>query len=147
MAANLGGGVPETEGGPVRHIPVLLPEVLSALDLAPGQVALDGTFGAGGYTSAMLDAGAQDIALDRDPTAIAGGRELAAASGGRLTLIQSQFSRLAEHAPAGGLDAVVLDIGVSSMQIDEAERGFSFQRNGPLDMRRSSAGGYAADGG
>ncbi|CAD7037814.1 16S rRNA (cytosine(1402)-N(4))-methyltransferase RsmH [Pseudorhizobium halotolerans] len=145
MAANLGGGVPETEGGPVRHIPVLLPEVMSALDLAPGQIALDGTFGAGGYTSAMLDAGAQVIALDRDPTAIAGGRELVAASGGRLTLIRSQFSRLADHAPASGLDAVVLDIGVSSMQIDEAERGFSFQRNGPLDMRMSAEGVSAAD--
>jgi len=145
MAANLGGGESEAEGGPVRHIPVLLSEVLAALDLAPGQVALDGTFGAGGYTSAMLDTGARVIALDRDPAAIAGGQKLVEASDGRLTLIHSQFSHLAEHAPADGLDAVVLDIGVSSMQIDEAERGFSFQRNGPLDMRMSGEGVSAAD--
>tara|TARA_R110002020_G_scaffold47690_9_gene135725 strand:- start:4886 stop:5911 length:1026 start_codon:yes stop_codon:yes gene_type:complete len=145
MAANLGSGHPEAEGGPVRHIPVLLSEVLAALDAKPGQVVLDGTFGAGGYTAAILDAGASVIALDRDPTAIAGGQVLVEASAGRLTLIQTQFSRLDEHAPAEGLDAVVLDIGVSSMQIDEAERGFSFQRNGPLDMRMSGDGVSAAD--
>jgi 16S rRNA (cytosine1402-N4)-methyltransferase len=145
MAANLGGGKPEAEGGPVRHIPVLLSQVLEALDPQPGHFILDGTFGAGGYTSAILQAGASVIALDRDPTAIAGGRAMVEASAGRLTLIHSQFSDLAEHAPAEGLDGVVLDIGVSSMQIDEAERGFSFQRNGPLDMRMSGAGVSAAD--
>jgi 16S rRNA (cytosine1402-N4)-methyltransferase len=145
MAANLGGGKPEAEGGPVRHIPVLLSQVLDALDPQSGQVILDGTFGAGGYTSAILQAGADVIALDRDPTAIAGGRAMVEASAGHLTLIHSQFSDLADHAPAEGLDGVVLDIGVSSMQIDEAERGFSFQRNGPLDMRMSSSGVSAAD--
>lgn len=145
MAADLGGGFSDADGGSVRHIPVLLSEVLAALTPKPGQVILDGTFGAGGYTSAILAEGADVIALDRDPNAIAGGQGLVAASGGRLSLIHSRFSELAEHAPAGGLDGVVLDIGVSSMQIDEAERGFSFQKNGPLDMRMSASGVSAAD--
>jgi 16S rRNA (cytosine1402-N4)-methyltransferase len=145
MVANPGGGSSEAGGGPVRHIPVLLREVLAALEPSSGKVILDGTFGAGGYTSAILDAGADVIALDRDPTAIAAGQALVAKHGGRLKLIHSRFSALADHAPEGGLDGVVLDIGVSSMQIDEAERGFSFQKNGPLDMRMSAAGVSAAD--
>ncbi|WP_112973939.1 MULTISPECIES: 16S rRNA (cytosine(1402)-N(4))-methyltransferase RsmH [unclassified Rhizobium] len=145
MAANPGEGSTDAGGGPVRHIPVLLNEVLTALEPAAGKVILDGTFGAGGYTSAILSGGAEVIALDRDPTAIAGGQALVDAHGGRLKLIHSQFSRLADHAPAGGLDGVVLDIGVSSMQIDEADRGFSFQKNGPLDMRMSASGVSAAD--
>lgn len=145
MVTEQGGGTSEADGGPVRHIPVLLSEVLAALDPAPGKVILDGTFGAGGYASAILDAGADVIALDRDPTAIAAGQSMAAAAGGKLKLIHSRFSQLAEHAPAGSLDGVVLDIGVSSMQIDEAERGFSFQKKGPLDMRMSAAGVSAAD--
>ena len=145
MAANPGGGSTEAGGGPVRHIPVLLKEVLAALEPFSGKVILDGTFGAGGYTSAILGAGADVIALDRDPTAIAAGQALVAAHGGHLKLIHSQFSQLADHAPDGGLDGVVLDIGVSSMQIDEAERGFSFQKSGPLDMRMSAAGVSAAD--
>ena len=145
MAANLGGGLTEADGGPVRHIPVLLKEVLGALEPMAGKVILDGTFGAGGYSAAILSAGADVIGLDRDPTAIAAGQPMVQASAGHLTLIQSQFSQLADHAPPGGLDGVVLDIGVSSMQIDEAERGFSFQRNGPLDMRMSSSGVSAAD--
>ncbi|MGK6312130.1 16S rRNA (cytosine(1402)-N(4))-methyltransferase RsmH [Neorhizobium sp. DT-125] len=145
MVANPGGGTTEPEGGPVRHIPVLLEEVVRALDPRPGRLILDGTFGAGGYSSALLAAGAEVIALDRDPTAISAGQALADISGGRLKLIHSQFSRLADHAPEGGLDGVVFDIGVSSMQIDEAERGFSFQRNGPLDMRMSKDGVSAAD--
>ena len=145
MTANSGEDDNLSGGGPVRHIPVLLSEVLEALAPKPDQIILDGTFGAGGYTSAILETGAQVIALDRDPNAIAGGQALVAAHAGRLTLIHSQFSRLDAHAPAGGLDGVVLDIGVSSMQIDEAERGFSFQKNGPLDMRMSGAGVSAAD--
>ncbi|KQQ61478.1 MULTISPECIES: 16S rRNA (cytosine(1402)-N(4))-methyltransferase RsmH [Rhizobium/Agrobacterium group] len=145
MAANSGGRSSDAGGGPVRHIPVLLREVLTALEPAPGKLILDGTFGAGGYTQAILDQGADVIALDRDPTAIAGGQGMVAANGGRLSLIQSKFSNLASHAPAQGLDGVVLDIGVSSMQIDEAERGFSFQKNGPLDMRMSASGVSAAD--
>ncbi|MBB6506958.1 16S rRNA (cytosine1402-N4)-methyltransferase [Rhizobium soli] len=145
MSANPGEGQTEPEGGPVRHIPVLLHQVVEALQPLPGKVILDGTFGAGGYSSALLAAGADVIGLDRDPSAIANGQGLVAAHAGRLSLIQSQFSQLADHAPEGGLDGVVLDIGVSSMQIDEAERGFSFQRNGPLDMRMSSNGVSAAD--
>lgn len=145
MAANPGGGSSDAGGGPVRHIPVLLSEVLAALEPGPGKVILDGTFGAGGYTAAILDAGAEVIALDRDPTAISAGQALVAAHAGRLTLHHTQFSDLADYAPEGGLDGIVLDIGVSSMQIDEAERGFSFQRNGPLDMRMSGAGVSAAD--
>lgn len=144
MIEKLGGEGAEN-GGPVRHVPVLLAEVLAALEPAPGKIILDGTFGAGGYTSALLAAGANVIALDRDPTAIAGGQAMASASGGRLSLIHSEFSRLADHAPAEGLDGIVLDIGVSSMQIDEAERGFSFQKTGPLDMRMSATGVSAAD--
>jgi len=145
MSANPGEGQTEPEGGPVRHIPVLLHQVVEALQPLPGKVILDGTFGAGGYSSALLAAGADVIGLDRDPSAIANGQALVAAHAGRLSLIHSQFSQLADHAPEGGLDGVVLDIGVSSMQIDEAERGFSFQRNGPLDMRMSSNGVSAAD--
>ncbi len=146
MTANLGGGTnPDAEGGLVRHIPVMLAEVLEALEPAAGKLILDGTFGAGGYTAAILEAGANVIALDRDPTAIAGGRTLVEASKGRLSLVHSEFSRLADQAPAQGLDGIVLDIGVSSMQIDEADRGFSFQKNGPLDMRMSASGVSAAD--
>ncbi|MEZ2132315.1 MULTISPECIES: 16S rRNA (cytosine(1402)-N(4))-methyltransferase RsmH [unclassified Sinorhizobium] len=145
MAANPGGGSSDADGGPVRHIPVLLKEVLAALEPAPGKIILDGTFGAGGYSSAILAAGADVIALDRDPTAISAGQAMVAAHGDHLRLIHSQFSELAAHAPEEGLDGVVLDIGVSSMQLDEAERGFSFQKSGPLDMRMSAAGVSAAD--
>jgi 16S rRNA (cytosine1402-N4)-methyltransferase len=145
MVTDQGGGTSEADGGPVRHIPVMLAEVLAALAPAPGKVILDGTFGAGGYTSAILKTGAEVIALDRDPTAIAAGQSLVAAAEGRLKLVRARFSELADHTPEGGLDGVVLDIGVSSMQIDEAERGFSFQKQGPLDMRMSGAGVSAAD--
>ncbi|WP_337266994.1 16S rRNA (cytosine(1402)-N(4))-methyltransferase RsmH [Oryzifoliimicrobium ureilyticus] len=145
MVTNPGGSSADASGGSVRHIPVLLNEVLQALRAAPGDIILDGTFGAGGYTTAILDTGADVIALDRDPTAIAAGQSLVEAYKGRLTLVQTQFSHLADYAPSGGLDGIVLDIGVSSMQIDEAERGFSFQKDGPLDMRMSGAGVSAAD--
>jgi 16S rRNA (cytosine1402-N4)-methyltransferase len=145
MVANLGDGISEADSGPVRHIPVMLGEVLASLAPFPGKTILDGTFGAGGYTRAILGAGANVIALDRDPNAIAGGQDLVAEFDGRLSLIASRFSQLAAHAPDGGLDGVVLDVGVSSMQIDEADRGFSFQRNGPLDMRMSASGVSAAD--
>jgi 16S rRNA (cytosine1402-N4)-methyltransferase len=139
------GSESDAIGGSIRHVPVMLAEVLEHLAPAPGAVILDGTFGAGGYTRAILEQGASVIALDRDPNAIAGGQALVAEFSGSLTLKHSTFSRLDDFAPDGGLDGVVLDVGVSSMQIDEAERGFSFQRNGPLDMRMSSDGVSAAD--
>ena len=137
-------------GGPVRHVPVLLAEVLAALAPQAGGRYLDGTFGAGGYSRAILDAApdATLLGLDRDPSAIAGGADLVAAMAGRLTLSQANFGELAEEAERfkmAPLDGVVLDIGVSSMQIDQAERGFSFRFDGPLDMRMSSSGQSAAD--
>jgi 16S rRNA (cytosine1402-N4)-methyltransferase len=132
------------------HIPVLMEEALDVLALKAGGRYLDGTFGAGGYSRALLEREpkATLLALDRDPSAITGGAGLVAAMGGRLTLAEARFGALAEEAERfkmAPLDGVVLDIGVSSMQIDEAERGFSFQRNGPLDMRMSAEGVSAAD--
>jgi 16S rRNA (cytosine1402-N4)-methyltransferase len=130
-------------GGPARHIPVLLEEVLETLQATSGQVIIDGTFGAGGYTRAILAGGASVVAIDRDPDSIAAGRALERASEGRLELVQAPFSSLDQHAES--VDGVVLDIGVSSMQIDQAERGFSFRNDGPLDMRMAKFGLSAAD--
>jgi 16S rRNA (cytosine1402-N4)-methyltransferase len=141
-------GTPEAKGdrrGTRAHVPVLLPEMLAALTPGAGQRFIDATFGAGGYTAALLDA-APDVhvlAIDRDPTAIAGGQALVADGGGRLTLVQGRFSELEALAETAGFvpaDGVVLDIGVSSMQLDTPERGFSFQADGPLDMRMASPG-------
>lgn len=131
------------------HIPVLLDEVIASLAIQPGETHVDGTFGAGGYSRAILASGADRvIAFDRDPDAIAEGAALVAESGGRLTLVQRCFSEmdtaLAEQGIAA-VDGVVLDIGVSSMQIDRAERGFSFQADGPLDMRMAQSGMTAAE--
>ncbi len=129
------------------HIPVLLAEVVAALAPAPGERHVDATFGAGGYTRAVLATGAQVIAFDRDPDALAAGRALEEGEAG-LTLVASDFSRLAEELDARNLapvDGVTMDIGVSSMQLDQAERGFSFQSDGPLDMRMSREGPSAAD--
>lgn len=131
-------------GGPARHIPVLLAEVLDALRPEAGQTIIDGTFGAGGYTRAILEAGGNVVAIDRDPTAIAAGRAMEAEFSGRLRLVEGPFSALDQYVE-GTVDGVVLDIGVSSMQIDEAERGFSFRHDGPLDMRMSGKGASAAD--
>jgi 16S rRNA (cytosine1402-N4)-methyltransferase len=131
------------------HVPVLLDEVIAALAVAPGETHVDGTFGAGGYTDAILRKGAARVyAFDRDPDAIKEGEALAASSGGRLTLVPERFSRMRQALTARGVDAVdgvTLDIGVSSMQIDRAERGFSFQADGPLDMRMAQQGESAAD--
>lgn len=137
------GSDAEAGGGPARHIPVLLDEVLAALSPVEGEVIVDGTFGAGGYTKAILARGANVVAIDRDPDAIAAGRGLEAQSGGRLRLVQAPFSELDRHVEA--VDGVVLDIGVSSMQLDQAERGFSFRADGPLDMRMAQSGPSAAD--
>lgn len=131
-------------GGLVRHIPVLLQEVLDKLQPRAGQTVIDGTFGAGGYSRAILEAGANVVALDRDPRAIADGQQMVEAFGGRLRLVESVFSEL-DHAVAEPVDGVVLDIGVSSMQLDEAERGFSFRSDGPLDMRMAATGPTAAE--
>ncbi|MFK4794391.1 16S rRNA (cytosine(1402)-N(4))-methyltransferase RsmH [Sphingobium sp. ZW T5_29] len=131
---------------PDRHIPVLLDEVLDALAINPGEVHVDGTFGAGGYSSAMAARGAQVFAFDRDPDAIREGQALADANG--ITLIEGEFASmdvlLAERGVAS-VSGVTLDIGVSSMQLDRAERGFSFQSDGPLAMTMSQSGMSAAD--
>lgn len=136
-------------GGPTRHIPVLVHQSIAALGVRAGGVYLDGTFGAGGYTQAILATeGARVIALDRDPGAIAGGAELVAQSGGRLQLVQARFGDMASAVRGCGVekvDGVALDIGVSSMQFDEAARGFSFRFDGPLDMRMEQKGPSAAD--
>ena len=133
---------------PRAHEPVLLAEVVAGLAPVSGETHVDGTFGAGGYTRALLDAGANVIAFDRDPDAIAEGQALVDEAGGRLTLVAERFSFMAEalaDRDVDGVDGVTLDIGVSSMQLDRAERGFSFQGDGPLDMRMSQAGQSAAD--
>ncbi len=140
MTDAIGGG---TAPGPAApHIPVMLAEVIGALAPKPGETFIDGTFGAGGYTRAILDTGASVIGVDRDPDAIANGRSLEAASGGSLRLVHGPFSQLDDYADQ--VDGVVLDIGVSSMQIDQAERGFSFRFDGPLDMRMAQSGHSAA---
>ncbi len=136
-------------GGPARHIPVLLTEVLHALDIREGGLYLDGTFGAGGYTQAILETpGTRVLAFDRDPDAIAAGQALVEKYDGRLMLEHAQFSTCVDVAARRGLsafDGATFDIGVSSMQLDEAARGFSFRFEGPLDMRMSQSGRSAAD--
>lgn len=124
------------------HISVLLDEVVEALSAKPGETIIDGTFGAGGYTRAILATGASVVGFDRDPTVLRFAEGLPA---DRFRLIQDRFSQMAEHFEPRSVDGVVLDIGVSSMQLDEAERGFSFMRDGPLDMRMSDTGPTAAD--
>lgn len=131
------------------HIPVMLAEVLATLDPKPGEVYLDGTFGGGGYTRAILERADCTIwAIDRDPQAIARGAVLASAFPGRLHLVEGRFGDLLAlpgSRGVDGLDGVVLDLGVSSFQIDDAARGFSFRMDGPLDMRMGGAGPSAAD--
>ncbi len=130
------------------HIPVLLNEVVAALAVRPGEIHVDGTFGGGGYARALLAAGGRVIALDRDPEAIARARVLADEFEGRLDVVEGRFGdmdRLLADRGVNQVDGVVLDIGVSSMQIDEAERGFSFSKDGPLDMRMEQSGPTAAD--
>jgi 16S rRNA (cytosine1402-N4)-methyltransferase len=124
------------------HKPVLIDEVVEALQPGPGTTVIDGTFGAGGYTRAFLAAGAHVIAFDRDPTARRFAEGLPA---DRFRLVQARFSEMAEAAGEAAADGVALDLGVSSMQLDEAERGFSFLRDGPLDMRMGADGPTAAE--
>ena len=134
--------------GAAPHVPVLLDEVIEALAIAPSERHVDATFGAGGYSRAMMAKGATVIAFDRDPDAIAEGRAVVEASEGRLILVEAPFSALDRELEARELapvDGVTMDIGVSSMQLDRADRGFSFQADGPLDMRMSQDGPTAAD--
>jgi 16S rRNA (cytosine1402-N4)-methyltransferase len=132
-----------------RHVAVLGREAVEMLSPRAGGTYVDATFGAGGYSRAILGvAGTRVIGIDRDRTAIAGGFDLVDRSDGRLTLIEDRFSHLAEICAAEGVhavDGVVMDVGVSSMQLDEAARGFSFRLDGPLDMRMGQSGPTAAD--
>lgn len=132
------------------HIPVLLDEVVAALAPAPGALIIDATFGAGGYTRRLLESGATVHAFDRDPDAIAAGQGWAecAEHPPRLVLHPRRFSELVKGMASSGIGAVqgvVFDIGVSSMQLDQAARGFAFSSDGPLDMRMSQEGESAAD--
>ena len=132
-----------------RHTPVLGRQAVEMLSPRDGGIYVDATFGAGGYSRAILGTpGARVIGIDRDRTAIAGGFDLVDRSGGRLTLVEDRFSNLTEVCAAQGtpgVDGVVMDVGVSSMQLDEAGRGFSFRNDGPLDMRMGEGGPTAAD--
>jgi 16S rRNA (cytosine1402-N4)-methyltransferase len=144
-----GSGLPAVAGGPARHIPVLARQVLAFLRVQDGGVYIDATFGAGGYTRAILDAAdTRLVGIDRDPTAIALGAGLVESSEGRLTLVEENFSALdsvARDCGFAAVDGVALDLGVSSMQLNEAGRGFSFRLDGPLDMRMGASGPSAAD--
>jgi len=140
-------GQPQSTAG--QHIPVLLNEVIDALAPQDGETYLDGTFGAGGYASAVLEAAdCHVIGIDRDPHAIKRAEAFAARYPGRFRILEGCFGDMAtllEEAGIGSVDGVMLDIGISSFQVDEAERGFSFREDGPLDMRMSQAGKSAAD--
>jgi len=130
------------------HIPVLINEVVRAIAPGPDMSIIDATFGAGGYSRALLASGARIYGFDRDPNAIRDGAGMVAEFDGRLSLHAERFSDMrAEMARIGvkQVDAVVMDIGVSSMQLDQGERGFAFSNDGPLDMRMSQSGESAAD--
>jgi len=135
---------PEGSEQTAPHIPVLLAEVLAALSPLEGARILDGTFGAGGYSRALLEAGASVVALDRDPRVAPFAAALKSEFPSRFSFVAGAFAELDELA-GGPVDGVVLDLGVSSMQLDEPGRGFSFMREGPLDMRMAGEGDTAAD--
>ena len=137
------------QGGGRGHLPVMLNEVMAAIAPRDGAIYVDGTFGGGGYSRALLEAADCKVwGIDRDPSAMAGGATLAELYPGRLSLIEGRFGDMDTLLRARGVDAVdgiALDVGVSSMQIDTAERGFSFRDDGPLDMRMEASGTSAAD--
>jgi 16S rRNA (cytosine1402-N4)-methyltransferase len=149
MMTGRDSGQPAVAGGPAPHIPVLAPQVVDLLAVRDHGVYVDGTFGAGGHSRRILAAAdTRVIGIDRDQSAIARAADLVEASSGRLTLVQERFSALDAVARTLGhptVDGVVLDLGVSSMQLDEAERGFSFRQDGPLDMRMGGAGPSVGD--
>ena len=142
-------GLPATAEAGANHIPVLCDEVVAALAPRDGATYVDGTFGAGGYSAALLaSARCSVVGIDRDPEAVRRGAALAERHPGRLTVVEGCFGdmeRLVGDAAAGSIAGVTLDLGVSSMQLDEAERGFSFRLDGPLDMRMGTSGESAAD--
>jgi len=149
MMTGSDSGNPDVAGGPARHIPVLVRAVVEHLGIHAGGIYIDGTFGAGGYARAILAAAdCKVLGLDRDQSAVALSAGLVEQSGGRLTVAESRFSALDEAAASVGIteaDGVVLDLGVSSMQLDSQDRGFSFRLDGPLDMRMEARGPSAAD--
>lgn len=143
-----GGGSRAAAGGLAHHIPVLGRRVAEYLNIRHDGLYVDATFGAGGYSRAILSAGARVVGIDRDQTAIALGADLVEAAQGRLILTEDRFSNLEDacrELDIDGVDGVVFDLGVSSMQLDRAERGFSFRHDGPLDMRMGADGPSAAD--
>lgn len=133
-------------GGPARHIPVLVRRAVDWLAVRDGGLYVDATFGAGGFTRAILATpGARVIAIDRDRDAIAQAAGLVQAAAGRLEAVEDRFANLPAAVSGSAVDGVVFDLGVSSMQLDQAARGFSFRHDGPLDMRMGGAGPSAAD--
>jgi 16S rRNA (cytosine1402-N4)-methyltransferase len=144
-----GRGGSAVAGGLARHVPVLVRPAIDLLSPRDGGIYIDGTFGAGGTTGAILAAAnTHVIAIDRDQNAVALGADQVQAAGGRLTLVEARFSELdsiSRKFGHNGVDGVVLDLGVSSMQLDQAARGFSFRLDGPLDMRMGTDGPSAAD--
>jgi 16S rRNA (cytosine1402-N4)-methyltransferase len=149
MTAGSDGGSPAVAGGLARHIPVLGGPAVEFLKVRDGGIYIDATFGAGGYSRAILAAAdCQVIAIDRDRQAVALGADLVQSAAGRLVVVEDRFSNLEGVARSCGYDAVdgvVFDLGVSSMQLDEGARGFSFRLDGPLDMRMGGEGPSAAD--